>query len=132
MSHDHTPDTPQVLDEWHDQPPVQPKEEHGAHINVPFLLFFYVLMVGFILVTVGALIVFFNYTKTNLASKLVENTYEYQMEFQPYAEEAKGRLNEYAWVSREDETVRIPWQVAARSVVKDYAGPGSDAEESNN
>ena len=130
MSHQHTPETPQVLDEWHDQP-VRPKEEIGAHINVPFLMVFFVVMVVFILFTVGALIVFFNYTKTNLASQLVENTYEYQMEYKPYAEESKGRLNEYAWVSREDETVRIPWQVAARSVVDDYAGPGSDAEESS-
>jgi hypothetical protein len=131
MSHDHTQDT-HSHDGSHSQPALIPKVEVGAHVNVRFLLIFYVAMVVFVLVTVFVLIIFFGYSKTNMASKLVENTHEYSTGFMPYAEEAKGRLNEFAWVDRDAETVRVPWEVAARNVVANYSGPASDAEESNN
>lgn len=131
MSHDHTHDAHAGNGE-HSEPKVYPKVEVGAHVNVRFMLIFYVAMVVFVLVTVFALIIFFGYSKTNMASRLVENTHEYSTEYMPYMEEAKGRLKEYAWVDREAETVRVPWDVAARSVVADYSGPASDAEESNN
>ena len=132
MSHQHTPETETHLDEWHEHPVVVPKVENGAHINIKFLMIFYVSMVVFVLVTIVALVMFFGYSKTNLAAKLVENTHEYSTEYMPYAEEARGRLNEYAWVDRDAETVRVPWEVAARSVVANYGGPSSDTEESNN
>ncbi len=131
MSHDHTPDMHTPLDEWHEQPVLIPKEEIGAHVNIRFMLGFYFVMVGFVLVTVIALIIYYGYAKTNMSMKLVENTHEYSTGFMPYAEEAKGRLNEFAWMDRTEETVRVPWEVAARGVVASYGGPASDVEESN-
>lgn len=129
--HQHTPEQPHSLDEWHDHPNVVPMEEHGAHVNVRFLLIFYVLMVAFIIVTTFGLVVFFKWSRTQLSEELVENTYEYQMEYLPAAEEQKSRLTEYAWMSREDQTVRVPVPVAARTVIERYRGPGGAAEETN-
>ena len=130
--HHETPAQPVEIDAWHETHGVVPMQEHGAHVNIRFLLIFFVCIVLFILVTVGALVLFFGRTETNLRAKLVENTYEYETQFMPYATEAKGRLNEFGWVDREAGTVRVPWDVAARSVVSSYGGPASDAEESNN
>jgi len=130
--HQQTPPQPVEIDAWHESHGVAPMQEHGSHVNIRFMLIFYVAIVLFILVTVGALFLFFGRTTTNLRSKLVENTYEYQTQYLPYATEARGRLNEYGWVDRQARTVRVPWEVAARSVVANYGGPASDVEESNN
>ena len=61
MSHQHTPETETHLDEWHEHPVVVPKVEDGAHINIRFLMIFYVSMVIFVLVTIVALVMFFGY-----------------------------------------------------------------------
>lgn len=130
--HQETPAHSHELDAWHAHPGVMPMEEHGSHVNIRFLLIFFVAIVLFILVTVIALVVFFDHSQTNLRAKLVENTYEYQTIYKPYATESRARLAEFGWVDREASTVRVPWDVAARSVVASYGGPASDAEESNN
>ncbi len=130
--HQQTPPQPVEIDAWHEHHAAVPMQEHGSHVNIRFMLVFYVAIVLFILVTVGALFLFFGRTTTNLRSKLVENTYEYQTQYLPYATEARGRLNEYGWVDRQAGTVRVPWEVAARSVVASYGGPASDVEESSN
>ncbi len=129
--HQETPPHEAHLDAWHEHHAAAPMQEHGSHVNIRFMLIFYVGIVLFILVTVIALFVFFGHTQTNLRAKLVENTYEYQTQYLPYATEAKGRLNEYGWVDRQARTVRVPWEVAARGVVASYSGPASDVEESN-
>jgi len=129
--HQETPAQPVEIDAWHEPHGVAPMQEHGSHVNIRFLLIFFVAIVLFILVTVAALFVFFAHSQTNLRTKLVENTYEYETQYMPYATEAKGRIGEYGWVDRQAGTVRIPWDVAARGVVATYSGPASDAEESN-
>lgn len=130
--HQHTPEMSHELDPWHAHHSAVPREEHGSHVNIRFMILFFVAMVLFILVTVGALIIFFGHSQTNLRASLVENTYEYETQYMPYATEARGRLNEFGWVDREAGTARVPWEVAARGVVATYAGPASDAEESSN
>lgn len=129
--HQETPAHDHTLDAWHEGHGVAPMQEHGAHVNIRFLLIFFVAIVLFILVTVGALVLFFGHSQTNLRASLVENTYEYETQYMPYATEAKGRLGEYGWVDRQAGTVRVPWDVAARSVVASYSGPASDVEESD-
>ncbi len=129
--HQETPPQPVEIDAWHEPHGVAPMQEHGSHVNIRFLLIFFVAIVLFILITVGALVVFFNHSETNLRTSFVENTYEYETQYKPYATEAKSRLSEYGWVDREAGTVRIPWDVAARGVVTSYSGPASNAEESN-
>ena len=129
--HQETPAHAVEIDAWHESHGVAPMQEHGSHVNIRFMLIFFVAIVLFILVTVGALVLFFGYSQNNLRAKLVENTYEYETQYLPYATEARGRLSEYGWVDREAGTVRIPWDVAARNVVATYGGPASDAEESN-
>lgn len=129
--HEHTPELSHELDPWHTHHSAVPREEHGSHVNVRFMIGFFIVMVLFVLVTVGALFLFFGYSQTNLRAKLVENTYEYETQFMPYATEARSRINEYGWVDRDAGTARVPWDVAARGVVATYGGPASDAEESN-
>lgn len=129
--HQETPAHSHELDAWHAHAGAVPMEEHGSHVNIRFLLIFFVAIVLFILVTVGALFLFFGHTQTNLRAQLVENTYEYQTQYLPYATESRARLAEFGWMDREASTVRVPWDVAARGVVASYGGPASDVEESS-
>ena len=99
--HQETPAQPVEIDAWHEPHGVAPMQEHGSHVNIRFLLIFFVAIVLFILVTVAALFVFFAHSQTNLRTKLVENTYEYETQYMPYATEAKGRIGEYGWVDRQ-------------------------------
>ena len=116
-----TPEMPHEVDPWHMHRADELKhEEHGSHVNMHSLLIAFVLIVGFVLLTVFSLTIFFERSVVEVREKVVENTNEYRNGFLPYAEKAKSRISDYSWVDREARTVQVPWDVAARQVVKSY------------
>ena len=117
-----TPEVSHEVDSWHSHTAGElTHEEHASHVNMHGLLIAFVLIAGFVGLTVFSLIVFFDYSATTMREKVVENTNEYRTGFMPYAEQAKSRISNYSWVNRDERSVQVPWDVAARQVVKGYS-----------
>ncbi|MFG0326037.1 MAG: hypothetical protein ACF8SC_02045 [Phycisphaerales bacterium JB037] len=131
MSHDHTkPKTPDHLELEHEEPDAWhrhtleegiPQPEHAAHVSPKGLWGAFFGMAIFLVVTIAALIVYFDHHMTNLRQERVETTVQAERFGLKYKEESRTGLDAYRWINRDAGTVQIPIEVAMDRVVERYA-----------
>lgn len=118
LEHEH--ETP---DSWHRHTADEgaPQIEHAASINLLGLLIVFLGMSGFLVVTVGLLIVFFDYTRTQARQAKIETTTMAEENSLPYRQESMDALASYGWVDPAAGRVQVPINVAMDRIVEEYA-----------
>ncbi|MEO0511924.1 MAG: hypothetical protein AAF108_03400 [Planctomycetota bacterium] len=108
------------VDEWHLHAADEHiQQAHGEKINSAVLLIAWAASIVLVLVVVGAVGVFFNYTTTKLKAERVEST-ALRSGYVQYRDEAEAKLDQTAWQNSAEERVRISLDTAIGKVVETY------------
>lgn len=119
------------LDEWHSHNRAEgvPQPEHAAHVNVAALTAVFVVSSVLLVITVIALVVYFDAHMTQLRAERVETTQLAQDHWRPYRQQSFESLDSYGWVDPEQNLVRVPIEDAMQIVAERYQNPSANSAD---
>lgn len=112
-------------DSWHRHTSDEglPQVEHGSRVNVTTLSIVFVAMTLFMVVSVAALIVYFDRHTRDVRQQGLETTTEATEYALPYRQQATDQLGGFGW-SADGTHVRLPVDVAKQQIVARYGHGG--------
>lgn len=116
-SADHTPVHHEHVDPWHLHTVAEgaPQHEHGSRANPWVLLTVFVVSVVFLIVFIGATIVYANsYLASRRAAKVEITTWA--ADARSVKAQAEMQLSQYGWVNASEGRVRVPIQSAMQEM----------------
>lgn len=113
-------------DEWHSHTRAEglPQPEHAAHVDVRILTAVFIAMAILLVITVIALVVYFDAHMTQLRADRVETTQLAEDHWRPYRQQSFEKLDSFGWVDRDAGLVQVPIDEAKQIVVERYQQAG--------
>ncbi|MEO1583037.1 MAG: hypothetical protein AAFR96_00510 [Planctomycetota bacterium] len=112
------------LDPWHTHTDAEgvPQKENAPHINVPALMIGFAATAVFVGGLVIVLLLYYNHSRTQLATTRLENTVGYSEIYVPQRDASIERITTYRPIDTEAGTVQVPVDRAIDQVISEYGG----------